>query len=50
SEGRYHQVKRMLAAVGNRVVALHREAVGHIELDPDLPAGAWRPLTDAEIG
>ena len=50
SEGRYHQVKRMLAAVGNRVVALHREAVGHIELAPDLPAGAWRPLTDAEIG
>ena len=50
SEGRYHQVKRMLAAVGNRVIALHREAVGGIELDPDLPAGAWRPLTDAEIG
>lgn len=49
SEGRYHQVKRMLAAVGNRVVALHREAVGDIELDPDLPAGAWRSLTDAEI-
>lgn len=49
SEGRYHQVKRMLAAVGNRVVALHREAVGGIELDPGLPAGAWRPLTDAEI-
>lgn len=50
SEGRYHQVKRMLAAVGNRVVALHREAVGGIELDPDLPVGAWRSLTDAEIG
>jgi len=50
SEGRYHQVKRMLAAVGNRVTALHREAVGEIELDPGLPAGAWRPLTDAEIG
>jgi len=49
-EGRYHQVKRMLAAVGNRVIALHREAVGDIELDPGLPAGAWRPLTDAEIG
>ena len=49
SEGRYHQVKRMLAAVGNRVIALHREAVGAIELDPDLPPGAWRPLTDEEI-
>lgn len=49
SEGRYHQVKRMLAAVGNRVIALHREAVGDIELDPDLPAGVWRPLTDTEI-
>ncbi|KAF0801745.1 pseudouridylate synthase [Alcanivorax xiamenensis] len=48
SEGRYHQVKRMLAAVGNRVVALHREAVGDVVLDPALTPGEWRPLTDAE--
>ena len=35
SEGRYHQVKRMFAAVGNRVVGLHRERIGAIALDPD---------------
>ncbi|WP_076539678.1 16S rRNA pseudouridine(516) synthase RsuA [Shewanella sp. UCD-KL21] len=49
SEGKYHQVKRMFAAVGNRVVNLHREAVGEIELDADLEEGEWRFLTDAEI-
>jgi 16S rRNA pseudouridine516 synthase len=49
TEGRYHQVKRMLLAVGNEVVGLHREAVGHIELDPDLQFGAWRHLTPQEI-
>lgn len=49
SEGRYHQVKRMLAAVGNRVVALHREAVGAIELDAGLAPGDWRALTREEI-
>lgn len=49
SEGRYHQVKRMLLAVGNEVVALHREAVGHIELDQELAAGKWRQLTVSEI-
>tara|TARA_R110001606_G_scaffold1937_24_gene8072 strand:- start:3166 stop:3894 length:729 start_codon:yes stop_codon:yes gene_type:complete len=48
-EGRYHQVKRMLAAVGNRVVALHREAVGAIELDPALAPGEWRELSAAEV-
>lgn len=48
-EGRYHQVKRMLAAVGNRVVTLHREAVGGIELDADLAPGAWRALSDQEV-
>lgn len=50
SEGRYHQVKRMLAAVGNRVTALHREAVGSIELDTALEPGDYRPLDDNEIG
>ena len=49
TEGRYHQVKRMLLAVGNEVVGLHREAVGHIELDPELQLGAWRHLSPQEI-
>jgi 16S rRNA pseudouridine516 synthase len=46
-EGRYHQVRRMFAAVGHHVVALHREAVGPITLD-DLPPGAWRVLSAAD--
>ncbi len=49
SEGRYHQVKRMFAAVGNRVTALHRDRIGEIELDPALAPGACRELTDAEV-
>lgn len=49
SEGRYHQVKRMFAAVGNHVVALHRERIGAIVLDEDLEPGEYRPLTDDEI-
>lgn len=49
SEGRYHQVKRMLAAVGNHVEALHRERIGNIRLDPTLAPGAWRPLSRQEI-
>ncbi|MCG9697738.1 16S rRNA pseudouridine(516) synthase RsuA [Shewanella sp. Isolate11] len=49
SEGKYHQVKRMFAAVGNKVVGLHRECIGHIELDPDLAPGEWRFLTEKEI-
>ena len=48
-EGRYHQVKRMLAAVGNRVEALHREAVGGFVLPPDLAPGEWRWLSVAEL-
>lgn len=47
SEGRYHQVKRMFAAVGNRVVALHRAQIGAVSVD--LPEGEYRPLTKAEI-
>jgi 16S rRNA pseudouridine516 synthase len=47
-EGKYHQVKRMFAALGNKVVELHREAVGHIELDDELEPGEWRYLTDEE--
>ncbi|GGJ04452.1 pseudouridine synthase [Shewanella hanedai] len=49
TEGKYHQVKRMLAAVGNCVTKLHRESVGKIELDPALAPGEWRHLTEAEI-
>jgi 16S rRNA pseudouridine516 synthase len=42
TEGRYHQVKRMLAAVGNRVVALHRSRFGAWALAADLAPGQWR--------
>jgi len=49
SEGKYHQVKRMFAALGNHVVALHRERIGMIVLDSDLPLGESRPLQDNEI-
>jgi len=48
TEGKYHQVKRMFAAVGNRVVGLHREQVGGIKLD-GLAPGEWRELTTGEI-
>lgn len=44
AEGKYHQVRRMVAAAGNHVDALHREAVGAFALPADLPAGAWRWL------
>jgi 16S rRNA pseudouridine516 synthase len=44
TEGKYHQVKRMLAAVGNRVTGLHRSRIGGLELPSDLPAGQWRWL------
>ena len=45
TEGKYHQVKRMLAAVGNRVVTLHRSRIGSLELPHDLAPGQWRWLT-----
>jgi 16S rRNA pseudouridine516 synthase len=47
SEGRYHQVKRMVAAAGNRVVSLHREAIGTMALG-NLEPGQWRHLSDEE--
>jgi 16S rRNA pseudouridine516 synthase len=43
-QGKYHQVKRMVAAVGNRVEALHRSAFGALALPPDLAPGRWRWL------
>lgn len=48
TEGRYHQVRRMFAAVGNHVAALHRDSVGGLQLPPDLEPGAWRLLTGAD--
>ena len=47
-EGRYHQVKRMLAAVGNHVEKLHRDQIGEINID-NLGEGEWRELTPEEI-
>ncbi|HWR75801.1 MAG TPA: 16S rRNA pseudouridine(516) synthase [Thiobacillus sp.] len=44
AEGKYHQVRRMIGATGNRVEALHREAIGNYSLPADLPPGAWRWL------
>jgi len=44
TEGKYHQVKRMVAAVGNRVETLHRSRFGPLQLPDDLPPGMWRWL------
>lgn len=49
TEGKYHQVKRMVAAAGNRVVALHRARIGGLELPADLAPGRWRWLTAQEL-
>jgi 16S rRNA pseudouridine516 synthase len=49
TEGRYHQVRRMFAATGNHVAALHREAVGSLELPADLAPGLWRIADPEEI-
>ena len=46
-QGKYHQVKRMVAAAGNRVQALHREQFGRLTLD-DLAPGEWRYLDEAQ--
>ncbi|EGQ7984112.1 16S rRNA pseudouridine(516) synthase RsuA [Vibrio vulnificus] len=48
-EGKYHQVKRMFAALGNKVEQLHRERIGAIELDENLEPGEYRYLTQEEI-
>ncbi len=47
-EGKYHQVKRMLQAVGNQVTALKRIRFGGVDLDDGLEAGEYRPLTSQE--
>jgi 16S rRNA pseudouridine516 synthase len=49
TEGKYHQVKRMVAAAGNRVEALHREAVGEFALPADLKPGEWRWLAAVDL-
>ncbi|MFT4242693.1 MAG: 16S rRNA pseudouridine(516) synthase [Acidovorax sp.] len=49
TEGKYHQVKRMLAAVGNRVEGLHRSKIGAMELPEDLAPGAWRWLGEEDL-
>lgn len=48
-EGKYHQIKRMFGVYGLGVVALHRESVGAVSLDPALPVGGVRRLTAAEV-
>jgi len=48
-EGRYHQVRRMFAAVGNHVEALHREAIGKLDVPESLTPGRWKLMTEAEI-
>ena len=49
TEGKYHQVKRMVAAVGNRVEGLHRSRIGTLGLPGDLEPGKWRWLTIGEL-
>jgi len=49
TEGKYHQVKRMFAAVGNKVIGLHREKIGTLSLDDGLELGQWRYLNEEEI-
>jgi 16S rRNA pseudouridine516 synthase len=49
TQGKYHQVKRMLAAVGNRVEALHRSRIGGLALPADLPPGQWRWLSQTDL-
>jgi 16S rRNA pseudouridine516 synthase len=49
TEGKYHQVKRMIAAVGNRVEGLHRAQIGQMPLPPDLAPGQWRFLSADEL-
>ena len=49
SEGRYHQIKRMFEAVGNKITSLERITFGPLTLDPSLSRGEWRFLTQNEI-
>ena len=49
TEGKFHQVKRMFAAVENEVVYLKRISIGPLKLDESLALGEYRELTDDEI-
>jgi 16S rRNA pseudouridine516 synthase len=49
TEGKYHQVKRMIAAVGNRVEGLHRSRIGELHLPADLAPGQWRWLSADDL-
>lgn len=49
TEGKYHQIKRMFEAVGNKILSLERLTFGPLTLDPALERGEWRYLTDEEI-
>lgn len=49
TEGKYHQIKRMLQALGNKIVYLERITFGPLTLDGSLERGEWRYLTDGEI-
>ena len=48
-QGKYHQVKRMVAAVGNRVEGLHRSSIGRLALPEDLPVGQWCWVEDVAV-
>ena len=48
-EGRYHQVRRMFAAVGNHVTALHRRSIGGLGLPEGLAPGQWRELNQSDV-
>lgn len=48
-EGKYHQVKRMFAATGNKVIELHRSKMGELHLDPQLKPGECREITPEEL-
>ncbi len=49
SEGKYHQIKRMTESRGKKVIYLKRLSVGNLMLDPDLPEGSYRELSDEEV-
>ena len=49
TEGRYHQVRRMFAAVGNHVAALHRDRIGALDLPADLEPGKYRLMGEADV-
>jgi 16S rRNA pseudouridine516 synthase len=49
TEGRYHQVRRMFAAVGNHVTGLHRDRIGELTLPEDLEPGRYRVLSEEDI-